>query len=418
MTARALGLFEAVGLELEYMIVAADSLSVLPVADEVLRAAAGEIVSEVEMGRLSWSNELCLHVIELKTNGPAPDLKGLAAAFATDVSRINAILAPLGGRLMPGGAHPLMEPARETRLWNHEYSPVYEAYNRIFNCTGHGWSNLQSMHINLPFADDEQFGRLHAAIRLLLPIMPALAASTPMLDARPTGFMDSRLAVYRTNSSRVPSVTGLVVPEPVFTRADYERVILAPIYADIAPLDPEGILQHEWLNSRGAIARFERDTIEIRVLDMQERPAADLAVAALVTATLQALCREQFGSFASQRQWEVAPLAELFLRCARDADNALIADPHYARALGYPGSLPCTALDLWRHLAGVVQPLPDGLEEAVQVILEQGCLARRITTALGPEPDTTRVLDICERLCVCLRDNEPFFGAPSHARRP
>jgi len=412
MTARALGLFEAVGVELEYMIVAADNLSVLPVADEVLRAAAGEIVSEVEMGRLSWSNELCLHVIELKTNGPAPDFQGLAEAFAADASRINAILAPLGGRLMPGGAHPSMDPARETKLWNHEYSPVYAAYDRIFDCTGHGWSNLQSMHINLPFAGDEQFGRLHAAIRLLLPIMPALAASTPMLDARLTGFMDSRLEVYRSNSRRVPSVTGLVVPEPVFTKADYQRVILDPMYADMAPLDPEGTLRREWLNSRGAIARFERDAIEIRVLDTQERPAADLAVAALVTAALAALCREQFGGFAGQRQWPVEPLAELLMRCVRDADDALIADADYAACLGYTGPTPCTAGDLWRHLAHVLPAPPDGLGEAMRVILEQGCLAKRLTTALGPEPNTARVRSVYERLCACLRDNEAFTSAP------
>jgi len=412
MTPRALGLFEAVGVELEYMIVAARGLSVLPVADAVLRAAAGEVVSEVAMGPLSWSNELCLHVIELKTNGPAPGLAGLASSFAGDVTRINAILAPLGGRLMPGGAHPFMDPARETRLWDHEYSPVYAAYDRIFGCTGHGWSNLQSMHINLPFAGDEQFGRLHAAIRLLLPIMPALAASTPMLDARYTGFMDSRLEVYRANSSRVPRVTGLVVPEPVFTKADYERVILEPMYAAIAPLDSEGILQHEWLNSRGAIARFERDAIEIRVLDAQERPAADLSVAALVTATLAALCREQFGSFAGQRQWATQPLAELLLRCLRDAERTPIADAGYARALGYAGPLPCTAGDLWRHLAGVVPAPPDGLDRALEVILDQGCLARRLARALGAEPDAGRILGVYERLCACLRDNEPFLGLP------
>jgi gamma-glutamyl:cysteine ligase YbdK (ATP-grasp superfamily) len=411
MTAGALGLFEAVGVELEYMIVASRGLAVMPVADEVLRAAAGEIVSEVAMGPLAWSNELCLHVIELKTNGPAPGLAGLSAAFAGDVARINAILAPLGGRLMPGGAHPFMDPARETRLWNHEYSPVYAAYDRIFGCTGHGWSNLQSMHINLPFAGDDEFGRLHAAIRLLLPIMPALAASTPMLDSRLTGLMDSRLAAYRLNSRRLPRITGLVVPEPVFTRAEYERVILDPMYADIAPLDPDGILRHEWLNSRGAIARFERDAIEIRVLDMQERPAADLAVAALVTAALGALCREDFGGFAGQRQWPVAPLAELFSRCVRDADAAVVADAAYARELGYPGPLPCSAGDLWRSLAARLPAPPDGLDEPARVILEQGCLARRLTAALGPAPDAARIGRVCERLCACLRDNEPFVRA-------
>ena len=50
---------------------------------------------------------------------------------------------------------------------------MYEAYDRIFDCRGHGWANLQAVHLNLPFSGDEEFGRLHAAIRLVLPIMPA-----------------------------------------------------------------------------------------------------------------------------------------------------------------------------------------------------------------------------------------------------
>ena len=47
MTDKSLHLFEAVGIELEYMIVAEGSLDVLPVADKVLAAAAGQVVAEV-----------------------------------------------------------------------------------------------------------------------------------------------------------------------------------------------------------------------------------------------------------------------------------------------------------------------------------------------------------------------------------
>ncbi|MGW8186987.1 MAG: glutamate-cysteine ligase family protein, partial [Desulfobacterales bacterium] len=173
MNVTALHLFEAIGLELEYMIVDKRSLSVLPIADKILAAVAGQIVSEVEVGALSWSNELVLHVIELKTNGPAVSLTGLGEEFGRHVKKINAILNRMGGRLMPTACHPWMNPLTETVLWPHDYSPVYEAYDRIFGCRGHGWSNLQSTHINLPFDGDDEFATLHAAIRLLLPIMPA-----------------------------------------------------------------------------------------------------------------------------------------------------------------------------------------------------------------------------------------------------
>ena len=43
------------------------------------------------------------------------------------------------------------------------------------------------MHVNLPFADDAQFARLHAAIRLVLPLLPALAASSPIAEGSVIG---------------------------------------------------------------------------------------------------------------------------------------------------------------------------------------------------------------------------------------
>jgi gamma-glutamyl:cysteine ligase YbdK (ATP-grasp superfamily) len=149
------------------------------------------VVSDVEYPDISWSNELVSHVVELKTSGPTSRLSGTAGAFQDHVRRINALLAPHGARLLPTGAHPFMDPATETVLWPHEYGPVYAAFDRVFGCRGHGWSNLQSMHVNLPFCGDGEFGRLHAAIRLLLPVMPALAASTPVLDGRITGYLDT-----------------------------------------------------------------------------------------------------------------------------------------------------------------------------------------------------------------------------------
>ena len=57
--------------------------------------------------------------------------------------------------------------------------PVYEAFDRIFDCRGHGWANLQSVHLNLPFGDDDEFGRLHAAIRSSFPCCPLSPPARP-----------------------------------------------------------------------------------------------------------------------------------------------------------------------------------------------------------------------------------------------
>ena len=400
-----LHLFAAFGIELEYMLVDAGSLDVLPVADEVLRAAAGEIVGDWENGEIAWSNELVLHLLELKTNGPAPALAGLPALFQRDLGRLRELLAPLGGRVMPTAMHPWMDPAVETRLWPHAGGEVYAAFDRIFGCKGHGWSNLQSVHLNLPFAGDEEFSCLHAAIRMVLPILPALAASSPVVDGHATGVLDNRLEFYRRNCARIPSLTAAVIPEPVFSRAAYERDILAPIYRDLAPHDPEGVLRDEWVNARGAIARFQRDAVEIRVLDMQECPRADLASAALIVAAIRALVEARWADRERQLRWSTARLARILRAVVRDGERARLHDPEYVEMFGLHGDRQRTAGELWQHLAQELMFGPDmdrGWRRPLEVILERGPLGRRILAALGPDPGRDRLAGVYRQLCDCL----------------
>jgi len=418
-----LHLFEGYGVELEYMIVRADSLDVFPATDQVLLAVAGDYVSEIERGDLAWSNELVNHVIELKTNGPAAALRGLDAAFARDVSSIEDILVPVGGRLMPTAAHPWMNPARETKLWPHEYNEVYAAYDRVFGCKGHGWSNLQCVHLNLPFHGDDEFGRLHAAIRLVLPLIPALAASSPILEGRLTGLMDSRMKYYRENQKTIPIITGSVIPEPVYTKRDYEEKILGPIYAAIAPVDPEETLQDEWLNARGAIARFQRDAIEIRIIDIQESPTADMAVTHAIVSVLRALVAEKWQTLARQMAFPTEPLNAVLLATTRDAERARITDTDYLDAFGIRAKS-VTAGEVWDHLAGAVianaPEFSNAWQEALGVILREGTLARRIVRAVaGENTDVAEKLGlpreslrpVYEELCDCLQENRMFHAA-------
>ena len=222
-----LGLFQGVGVELEYMIVDAETLDARPVADELMEAVAGAPVSDIDRGPAAWSNELVLHVLEMKTNGPAHGLEGLARQFHSEVRHANGVLRDLGARLMPGGMHPWMDPGRETRLWPHEYNDVYRTFDRIFGCSGHGWANLQSTHLNLPFKGPEEFRVLHAAIRAVLPLVPALAAASPVQDGRRSGLLDGRVAAYRKNALRVPSVTGRVIPEVARTLSSLTPLMCA-----------------------------------------------------------------------------------------------------------------------------------------------------------------------------------------------
>lgn len=412
MTGRVLGLLEGYGVETELMIVDAQSLEVRPLADEVLRAMAGSEVwvSDADDGPVGISNELVAHVIELKSAEPRPSFEGLAAEFQASVTRIDAVLGSLDAKLMPTGMHPFMDPARETKLWPHENAEVYGAFDRLFDCRRHGWANLQSVHLNLSFADDHEFGRLMAAVRLVLPLVPALAASSPVVEGAATGDLDSRLTFYWRNSSRAPSMTGEVIPEPIFDVGEYREKVFGPIDRDLERLGaPAFMLGREWTNARGAITRFDRMAIEIRLIDGQECPRADLAVAAAVAGLVRGLVEERWSSHAAQREHPSSSLVAQLEETIERGPDAQLANPGYAKLFGLRLSSDATAGELWRAMIESTFPGPAELEEPVHVILREGVLARRILAALGCDFDRAGLRGVYERLCDCLAGGFSFL---------
>jgi carboxylate-amine ligase len=403
-------LFQGYGVELEYMIVDRDSLAIKPIADEVLKHELGSYGSDFENGIVTWSNELVLHVIELKSTKPEIDFKSLEEAFTENIKRINSILVRWNAMLLPTAAHPFMNPLTEAKLWPHDNNEVYEVYNRIFDCKGHGWSNLQSTHLNLPFDGEEEFAKLHAAIRLVLPILPALCASSPIIGGESSGLLDTRLRYYKTNQKKIASITGHVIPESVFSANDYERVIYEPIKRDIAQFDPDEILDPVWVNSRGAISRFDRGSIEIRLMDVQECPAADLAIQTLVINTIKALVNEELISHADQIKWEAEPLAQILEAGVEKAERALITNQDYLNVFGLQASS-LTAGMLWKHILSQLKS--NDLRERRQnldFILNQGSLSTRIIKALNGDYSKPSLISLYKGLSNCLAQNRLFLS--------
>ncbi|WPP50912.1 carboxylate-amine ligase [Catalinimonas niigatensis] len=406
-----LHLFQAYGVELEYMIVDKNTLNVKPIADELLKAAAGDYVDEFENGPVTWSNELVRHVIELKCSQPSADLWKLGQDFATNIRQINQLLTRFDAKLMPSAAHPWMNPAEETQLWPYGNKEIYETYDRIFNCKGHGWSNLQSTHLNLPFSGDDEFARLHAAIRVLMPIMPALTASSPILESQYTGKLDKRLDYYQQNQKRIPQITGRVIPEQAFNKADYQKLIYDPITQAAKPLDKDNVLEAVWLNSRGAIARFDRGSIEIRILDIQESPMADLAILNLITHVLKMLIEGKLIGLEEQQQWTVDSLYTIFQNIIQDAENTNIENIDYLSLFQWKGSS-ARAKQLWMHLYKLVQKqYPEAMQpwtSSLDTILLRGSLGSRILNLADGIYNRENLKLIYGELCDCLEENETF----------
>lgn len=406
-------LFEVVGLELEYPIVGPD-LAVEHRVEEAFRRLHGRPTSDLEYAGAGFSNELADHVFELKTPVPQRRLVRAEEVLAGGVRAFNRLLAAeWGARLLPTGMHPLMRPG-EGRLWRRSGSAVYNAYDRVFGIAGHGWLNVQSCHVNLPFgATDGETVLLHDAICCLLPYLPALTASSPLVEGRPGPAVDNRLAFYRHNQARVPQVAGDVVPEYMASPAAYRRDVLGGIYRELRKIPEAARLRHEWVNSRGAIVRFSRRAIEVRVLDTQECPKMDVAVAAFLRGALAHLvARLAAGDLERPEHGLLVADYEAVVAAGR---SARVAAPHL-RPAGGPGE-GVRAADV---LASLLAPAADELAAderpylaLVERRLEHGNLSERILANLVGTPERQRpdaIRALYGELATHLDANNPWWG--------
>ncbi|MFZ1686506.1 MAG: glutamate-cysteine ligase family protein [Flavobacteriales bacterium] len=395
-------LLEVTGIELQYMVVDRATLAVRS-SDELLLKDAS-----VPTGDVDRSPEPVGHVIELKTTKPTRNIPRFRKKFHSEVVSINAVLEKQGCMLMPTGMHPFMDPTTSAAIRGNGFSAQNAVYGSIFDLLSHGWSNVQSMHLNLPFANDDEFAKLHAAIRVLLPIIPALSASSPILDGRIGGALDMRMQHYMRAHEKLPQIIGQTIPEAVFNQEDYYREVFAPMAQALAPFDKEQVLDHFSVNSRGAIARFDRGSIEIRVIDMQECPGADLAIAELISATIKGLCSGKWMSSYVQRAWHESDLLALLKAVIEKAGGAGIGNAEYLRMFGIEAEK-ATANDIWEKLFDEVRnDLSPACQEHIALILEKGCLGARILKRTGKAPDHAKLVEVYSELAKCLAEDKAF----------
>jgi carboxylate-amine ligase len=273
--------------------------------------------------------------------------------------------------------------------------------------------NVQSCHINLPFGGEEETMLLHNAIACLLPYLPALSASSPVYEGQLGPYVDNRLAFYRNNQSGVPSITGDVVPEFMFSFRQYRREILGRIYRDLRRIDGTERLRHEWVNSRGAIMRFWRDSIEIRTLDVQECVAMDIAVACFVRGTLSLMVR-----WLREGRMRLPPHAMLvddFRRAIERGSKAQVEASHLREALRF-SKRDLSPIAILRELLGECPTATPAAERRYLVLVEdrlrRGNLSERIRARLvrlrGDQRRAETIRGIYRELAECLETNTPW----------
>ncbi|OGV27723.1 MAG: glutamate--cysteine ligase [Legionellales bacterium RIFCSPHIGHO2_12_FULL_37_14] len=398
-------IFSVIGIEIEYMLVQQDTLEISPLADQVLTQIAGELVNEAPLGEIAVSNELVMHVLELKNITPQAPSTHLILKFQEALANLKSYLAPQNLTLLPTAAHPWMDPNAETKRWPHDNHDIYSTYDQIFNCKGHGWSNLQSMHVNLPFANDTEFNLLHNTSRLLLPLLPALAASSPILEGKQTKYLDARLAYYNQNQIRIPQISGDIVPEFIASEAEYTAKILQPMYEAIRPFDPNNHLQYEWLNSRGAIPKFDMGAIEIRLIDTQECIHADTAIAFTVFNVL----KNWAATLDLSKSYPTTKLKDLYLKTLKQGLNTRVEDKELLNIWQLPAKLN-TVRDVWSFLIEQhASQLDPQSQNSLEIILNEGNLSERILKSTGKEPTKKVLFNVYKDLSDCLFDNKMYL---------
>jgi len=120
-----------------------------------------------------------------------------------------------------------------------------------------------------------------------------VAASSPIYESKIGHYLDNRLRFYLVNQLEVPSITGDIIPEYVNSFEEYEKITIKRYSEDLAKLNaPRCLLYKEWVNSRGAVIRFDRKAIEIRILDEQECVKSDVALSCFIRATLRGILKD------------------------------------------------------------------------------------------------------------------------------
>lgn len=409
-------LFEVVGLELEYAIVDED-LRPRCLLEEAFRQAHGRRTSDIESGQVGFSNELAAHVFEIKTLEPRSSLARIEAELVEGLGFFRGVLEErLGARLLPTGMHPFMRPA-DTTLWRRAGRAIYETYADLFQIRQHGWLNVQASHINLPFDSEAKTVAMHNALACLLPYLPALAASSPIYEGEFGRALDNRLEFYKVNQRRIPVITGQVVPEYIDSFSDYRRLVFTPIRQALRGLPGSDRLRAEWVNSRGAIMRFSRRALEIKLLDVQECIKSDVAIAVFVRGVLRSLVRRlQEGSLTLPDRTVLVHDLDVAIR---EGTGGYVQAPHLLqRARRRRGGVRVRRVleQLLEEADAVIGQAERAYLPIIERRIRHGNLAERIVHQVrrrsGKRGTNTKaaIRSVYGELMDCLDENRPWEG--------
>ncbi len=337
--------------------------------------------------------------MEIKANEPFKTPFEFEETMQNAVTALNQIVQKHGALLLGTGMHPLLK-LQDTAVWPHYHKKIYQQYGKIFNLNQHGWLNIQSFHLNLPYQKEADAIQIHNQLSNLCTYLPAIAASSPIFEGKEGPDIDNRLQFYKVNQKEVPLITGDVIPEYVTSFSQYKQEVIGNYSKDLASAGTDKtLLNREWVNSRGVIFRFDRCALEVRVMDEQECIKSDVALACFVRASLRGLIASNDELFPHDL------LVKDFNVVVKDGLNARVSSPHGK-----------TARQVCKHFFDLAQIYANDEEKEylwlVAKRIEEGSLSERIRANVLRRAQKTdfhqAIVDVYSTLIKCLSDNEIY----------
>lgn len=372
----------------------------MPIADKIIKEYCGKIVNFIELPDFIFGKEMQLHVMEVKANSPFKSPVLFEEKMQNAVSTLNDILRKHGAKLLGTGMHPLLK-LKGTGIWPHRHKKIYQEYGKIFNLNQHGWLNIQSFHLNLPFYKEADGVKMHNLLANLCAYLPAITASSPICEGKFGPNIDNRLYFYKLNQKEIPSITGEVIPEYASSFKQYKNEIIDRYSKDLIKAGAEKtLLFKEWVNSRGVIFRFDRSALEVRVMDEQECVKSDVALSCFIRAALRGL---------------VALNAALLPHELLVKDfNAIVGEGLNAKVSNSQGATARQVCQRYLNLA--FEHADEDEKKYLWIIkkrIEEGNLSMLIRDRVLKKAQKTdfneAIRSVYSTLIKCLSNNEPYF---------
>jgi gamma-glutamyl:cysteine ligase YbdK (ATP-grasp superfamily) len=358
------------------------------------------MVNFIELPNFTFGKEMQLHVMEIKANQPFKSPGEFEETMHAAVISLSRIVEKYGASLLGTGMHPLMD-LKDTAVWSHYHRKIYREYSKIFNLNQHGWLNIQSFHLNLPYQKEADAIQIHNQLANLCAYLSPISASSPIFEGKNGPDQDNRLQFYKVNQKEVPSVAGNVIPEYASSFSAYKRDVIEHYSMDLAKAGADKTLLHrEWVNSRGVIFRFDRSALEVRVMDEQECVKSDVALACFVRAALRGL---------------IASNAELLRYDSLVKDfNSVIVDGINAKVSSPNGKTARQVCQNYFNLAN--ENATEDEKKYLWLIkrrIDEGCLSELIRSRVLRRAEKTdlhqAIIDVYSTLIKCLQNNQPYF---------